>query len=68
VQSKQPRVSVDEDGDATLHLRMQNETNIAVQLKRPIEVRLPQGPETISKINLYADDSQAFMNEVRRHL
>jgi hypothetical protein len=68
VQNKQPRVSVDEDGDATLHLRMQNETNIAVQLKRPIEVRLPQGPETISKINLYADDSQAFMNEVRRHL
>jgi hypothetical protein len=68
LQSKQPRVSVDEDGDATLHLRMQNETNIAVQLKRPIEVRLPQGPETISKINLYADDSQAFMNEVRRHL
>jgi hypothetical protein len=68
VQTKQPRVSVDGDGDATLHLRMQNETNIAVQLKRPIEVRLPQGPETISKINLYADDSQAFMNEVWRYL
>ena len=47
---------------------MQNETNIAVQLKRPIEIRLPQGPETISKINLYADDSQAFINEVQRHL
>jgi fructose/tagatose bisphosphate aldolase len=26
------------------------------------------GPTGISKINLYADDSQAFMNEVRRHL
>ena len=26
-----------EDGEATLHLRMQNETNIAVQLNRPIE-------------------------------
>jgi hypothetical protein len=68
VPNKQPRVSVDKDGEATLHLRMQNETNIAIQLKRPIEIRLPQGPETISKINLYADDSQAFMNEVRRHL
>jgi hypothetical protein len=68
VPNKQPRVSVDEDGEATLHLRMQNETNIAIQLKRPIEIRLPQGSETISKINLYADDSHAFMNEVRRHL
>ncbi len=67
VQSKQPRVSVDEDGEATLHLRMQNETNIEVQLRRPIETRLPQGPETISKVNLYADEPQAFMNEVRRH-
>ena len=34
LQSKQPRVSVDEDGGATLHLRMQNETNIEVQLKK----------------------------------
>jgi len=67
VQNKQPRVTVDEDGQATLHLRMQNETNIEVQLRRPIEIRLPQGPETISKVNLYPDEPQAFMNEVRRH-
>ncbi len=68
LQNKQPKVSVDEDGEATLHLRMQNETNIEVQLRAPIVVRLPQGPETISKVALYADDSQAFMNEVGRHL
>ena len=66
LQNKQPKVSVDEDGEATLHLRMQNETNIEVQLTGPIEVRLPHGPETISKVTLYADDSDAFMQEVRR--
>jgi hypothetical protein len=68
LRNKQPKVTVDEDGEATLHLRMQNETNIEVQLRAPIEVRLPQGPETISKVTLYADDSHAFMNEVGRHL
>ena len=68
LQNKQPKVSVDEDGEATLHLRMQNETNIEVELRAPIVVRLPQGPETVSKVTLYADDSQAFMNEVGRHL
>jgi hypothetical protein len=67
-QDKQPKVTIDEDGKATLHLRMQNETNIEVQLKAPTEIRLPSGPETISKVTLYADDSRAFMNEVRRHL
>jgi hypothetical protein len=66
LQSKQPKVTGDEDGNATLHLRMQNATNIEVQLTGPIEVRLPHGPETISKVTLYADDSHAFMNEVRR--
>jgi hypothetical protein len=66
LQSKQPKVTVDEDGNATLHLRMQNETNIEVRLTGPIGVRFPHGPETISKVTLYADDSHAFMNEVRR--
>jgi hypothetical protein len=68
IQNKQPKITVDEDGEAALHLRMQNETNIEVQLKGPTEIRLPAGPETISKVTLYADDSKAFMNEVRRHL
>ena len=65
---KQPKVTIAEDGEATLHLRMQHETNIEVQLKAPTEIRLPSRPETISKVTLYADDSKAFMNEVRRHL
>jgi hypothetical protein len=67
IQNKQPKITLDQDGEATLHLRMQNETNIEVQLKAPTEVRLPAGPETISKVTLYADDSKAFMNEVRRY-
>jgi hypothetical protein len=67
VQNKQPRVTVDENGRATLYLRMQNQTNIEVRLRRPIKIRLPQGPETVSEVNLYADEPQAFMNEVRRH-
>jgi hypothetical protein len=66
LQDKQPKVTVDADGAATLHLRMQNETNIEALLTGPIEVRLPHGTETISKITLYADDPDAFMEEVRR--
>ncbi|HEX5906864.1 MAG TPA: hypothetical protein VFY56_07590 [Propionibacteriaceae bacterium] len=57
---KQPKVTIAEDGAATLHLRMQNETNIEVQLKAPTEIRLPSGPETISKVTLYADDSKGL--------
>ena len=67
-QEKQPKVTVDDAGNATLHLRMQDETNIEVGLERPIRVRLPHGTETVSGINLYADDPKAFMNEVRRYL
>ncbi len=66
VQEKQPKVIVDDTGRATLHLRMQNETNIAVRVARPVTVRLPSGPETVSQINLHADDPKAFMAEVRR--
>jgi hypothetical protein len=67
IQNKQPKITIDEDGEATLQLRMQNETNIEVHLKEPTEIRLPHGPEIVSKITLYADDSQAFVNEVQHH-
>jgi hypothetical protein len=68
IQNKQPKITVEEDGQATLHLRMQQETNIEMVLKDPTGVRLPQGLETIKKVTLYADDPDAFMNEVRRYL
>jgi hypothetical protein len=67
-QGKQPGVTVDEDGRATLHLRMQNETNLDVTLKRPLELRMPHGPETVTRVTLYADDPGAFLQEVRRYL
>ena len=66
-EGKQPRVTVDITGDATLHMRMQNETNIQVQLERPMSFRLPHGIETVAKVNLYADDAKGFMDAVREH-
>jgi hypothetical protein len=68
VQDKQPAVSVDVEGRATLHMWMQKETNVEVRLMRPLELRLPHGTETVSQVNLYADDPRAFLQEVGRHL
>lgn len=68
VLEKQPGVTVDDEGRATLHLRMQNETNLEVRLVRPLELRMPHGTETVSQVDLYADDPRAFLQEVDRHL
>lgn len=65
---KEPQVVVDEHGAATLHLRVGDETNIDIRLERPLEVRLPQGRRTVSRITLHVDDPRAFMDEVRRHI
>ena len=67
-QEKQPKVTVGADGQATLHLRILNETNIEVELERPTPLRLPHGTETVSRVNLYADDPAAFLNEARRNI
>ena len=68
VQDKQPKVTVDDNGVATLHMRIQNETNIEVQLERPVAMKLPHGTETVSTVKLYADDPKRFMDAVRGHL
>jgi hypothetical protein len=65
---KEPKVSVDAEGAATLHMRISNETNLAIEFDRPTAVRLPSGVETVSAVSLYADDPQGFLNEVRRHI
>jgi hypothetical protein len=65
---KEPQVVVDERGEATLHLRVGDETNIEIRLEGPREVRLPQGRRTVSRITLHVDDPRAFMDEVRRHI
>jgi hypothetical protein len=65
---KLPKVIMDDNGEASLHMRIQNETNIEIRLNRPVSLRLPHGAETVSRVNLYADDPKAFMDQVRRHL
>ncbi|HEU4807494.1 MAG TPA: hypothetical protein VFT01_04470 [Homoserinimonas sp.] len=65
--AKAPKVTPGDDGD-TLHLRIQNETNILIRLERPTVVRLPHGAETVREIRLYADEPKQFMDAVRRHI
>jgi hypothetical protein len=67
-QHKQPKVTIDDDGVATLHMRIQNETNIEVRLRCPVPLKLPQGTETVSTVKLYADDPKRFMDTVRGHI
>jgi hypothetical protein len=68
VQEKEPKVTVDESGQATLHLRIMNETNLDIRLEQPTDLRLPHGTERVSVVALRADDPKAFMAEVRRYL
>jgi hypothetical protein len=68
VQEKTPTVTADANGQATLHLRVQNETNVEIQLERAMPLRLPHGTENVSRVNLYADDPAAFLTEARRYL
>ena len=68
VADKQPKITVDEQGEATLHLRIMNETNLDVRLERPTPVRLPAGPETVRVVAIHADDPKGFLADVRRYL
>jgi hypothetical protein len=68
LQNKQPKVTFDDSGLATLHMRIQNATNIEVRLERPVPLKLPHGIETVSRVMLYADDPQRFMDAVRSHI
>jgi hypothetical protein len=69
---KSPRF--EEAGDSrTLVFRMQDETNIEIELERLTVVRLPGGApkggeQTITGLRLWVDDPRAFMDEVRKHL
>ncbi len=68
IQDKQPKVTRDDDGRATLQLRIQNETNIEIGLERPTPLKLPHGTEVVDAVALYADDPKGFMDAVRVHL
>jgi hypothetical protein len=67
-QSKQPQVTLDEHGDRTLHLHIQNSTNVRVSLRQPVTVRVPRGPVTVRSIDLWADEPDALVQAAGAHL
>jgi hypothetical protein len=67
-QDKQPRVTLDDQGEAILHLRIMNETNLDISLVEPTALRLPSGPELVRVVAIYADDPKAFLAESRGYL
>ena len=66
IADKQPKVTVDDQGEATLHLRIMNETNLEIGLAQPTPLRLPHGSETVNRLAIYADDPKGLLAEVRR--
>lgn len=64
----EPALTVDDDGSATLHVRVGDETNLEIVLERDVTVRTTRGPAVVRRIALYADDPQAYLDEVRRHI
>lgn len=67
IEGKVPRITEEEAG-ATLHFRVQNETNIEIELERPVPVRLPHGTETVKVVRIHVDEPKRFMDAVRGHL
>jgi hypothetical protein len=64
---KQPQVTVDAQGRRTLHLHVQEQTNVRVALNRPVSVQLPRGPQSVSTIEVWVDQPDAFVDAVRSH-
>lgn len=69
---KQPRIAETETG-AEYAERMQNETNLEIELERPFAVRLPGlapkgGEHLVTRIRLWADDPRAFLDAARPFL
>jgi hypothetical protein len=65
---KQPRITGYEYAE-----RMQDETNIEIELERPIAIRLPGlapkgGTHRVDRIRLWADDPRAFLDAARPFL
>jgi hypothetical protein len=69
---KLPRVTSSENG-AEYAERMQDETNIEIELERPVSIRLPGllpkgGQHEVTRIRLWADDPRAFLAAARPFL
>lgn len=65
---KQPRVIGSEYAE-----RLQDETNIEIELERPVAIRLPGlapkgGTHQVDRIRLWADDPRAFLDAARPFL
>jgi hypothetical protein len=67
-QTTQPQITRDEDGHRTLHLHVQNQTNVRVVMREPVTVRVPRGPVTVSSIELHADEPDALVQAARVRL
>ena len=55
-------------GTWVAHLRLNHETNLVIELERPVEVRMPQGRVLLDEVRCYADDPRAFLEAARPHL
>lgn len=69
---KTPKI-VETDASRTLLLRMNNETNLEIELERPTVVCLPGhgrfgGEQSVTGVRLWVDDPVAFMDEVRKYI
>lgn len=65
---KQPRITGSEYAE-----RMQDETNIEIELERPVPIRLPGlapkgGTHQVDRVRLWADDPRAFLDAARPFL
>ncbi|MWB96948.1 hypothetical protein [Agromyces seonyuensis] len=66
---KTPCIVVADDGTRTLAYRMQDETNLRIELAGPLDVRLPGRPpkggaQTIDSVRLWVDDPDGFLAAV----
>ncbi|MFS0894453.1 hypothetical protein [Microbacterium sp. 179-I 3D3 NHS] len=69
---KRPRITLTDSG-AEYAERMQDETNIEIELERPVAIRLPGlhpkgGRHEVTRIRLWADDAPAFLAAARPFL
>jgi hypothetical protein len=69
---KQPRITHSDRG-AEYAERMQDETNIEIELERPLAIRLPGlaprgGQHEVTTIRLWADEPRAFLDAARPFL
>ncbi|SIN79472.1 hypothetical protein [Agromyces cerinus] len=71
-ESKSPKI-VETDASRTLMLRVNNETDLEIELERPTIVRLPGhgaagGEQAVTAVRIWVDDPVAFMDEVRKYI